>query len=501
MRPVLCVPLVLAAALPAVAQSGETVRVRVLESAAPREVVLEAVSGSVKLDVDGRRVGEIRRGERATVSYSSSGVTMRAGRGAVSGARARVSGDRFRVRVGDADRQYAGELIVRTVGSHLELVNETPLRPYVASVVASELGFDVTEAAKAQAILARTYALRRLGADGTFDLDDHQGSQVFRGLTTITATSRLAADGTAGEVLTYAGDLAEATYFSSSGGHTANNETVWRSAPVPYLRGVPDPYDSRSPHHTWTTRLPKRQVLSALESVVGRGATGIVVEEQSRSGRVTQMRAIGAERPTFTGAQFRRHVNAVLGWRTIRSTKFDLSIEGNQYVLRGKGFGHGVGMSQYGAIGQAREGRSYQDILTYYFTGARVEGGRALPGPLTTTEPIRRDPEPEDESLSLHSRYLLTDPRRQDASHGRNSAPGDGSSPSGEPVQETAPQSRDDRAGDRRQGGDRRTRADRRESSVRQTSTRRRTDRRQSTDRRQATAQTPPAELADRTAW
>ena len=238
--------------------------------------------------------------------------------------------------------------------------------------------------------------------------------------------------------------------------------------------------------------MSKHQALEALTSVVGRGATGIVIEERSRSGRVTRMRALGAARPIVTGAQFRRQINAVAGWRTVKSTKFDLSLEGDRYVLRGGGFGHGVGMSQYGAMGQARVGRTYRDILSYYFVGTVLEGGRALPRPvLTAAEPIRPPEEPDPETVDLHSRYLLTEPRGRASRH----RPGSGTSPPpGDPMQEAAPSSRDDRVGDRRSGVDRRAAAGRQTAG-----------RRQSSDRRQTAYQAPAAETADtdqrRAAW
>lgn len=455
-------------AAPAAAQSDSTVRVRLLGTDVPREVSVEAAEGRLSVEVDGQRAGEAAAGDRVAIAQGASGVTVRVAGRSVAGQSARVLGERLRLRAGAVDREYTGALAVRAVDARLEIVNQTPLSPYVASVVASELGFDVMEAAKAQAVLARTYALRRRGAKPTYDLDDHQGSQVFRGLATITATSRHAADGTDGEVLTYSGALAEGTYFSSSGGHTADNEAVWNGVPLPYLRGVTDPFDSVAPDHTWQTTASKPQVLGAISALVGGRVTGLQIEARSRSGRVTRMRAIGGARADLTGAQFRREVNAVAGWRTIRSTKFDLSVEGDQYVFRGQGFGHGVGMSQYGAIGQARSGRDYRDILTYYFTGAMVEGGRALPEPVIAVRaPIRREEPEPDRNARLPSRYILSDPRGE-ATDLAESRRGEGSGgdpvPVGDPLQETAPQSTDQRqqVGDRRSGLDRRAMADRR---------------------------------------
>lgn len=482
MRSICCGSIaLLLAALPVTAQSDPTVRVRLLGSESYQEIEVEAVSDIVRIEVDEREAGALRSGERVTIARSSSRVTASFGNQSMSGQTVRVLGQRLRLRVGRIDREYAGELAVRSVGSKLDIVNASPLRPYVASVVAAELGFDVPEAAKAQAVLARTYALRRLGSNPTYDLDDHQGSQVFRGVGTITATSHLAAESTEGVVMTYSGRLADGTYFSSSGGHTADNESTWSSTPVPYLRGVPDPYDEGSPHHSWETSIPRPQALSALSSVVGTGATGIVIEERSRSGRVTRMHALGASRPAITGAQFRRRINAAKGWRTVKSTKFDLSLEGDQYVLRGGGFGHGVGMSQYGAMGQARLGRDYRHILAHYFTGVVLEGDHALPSPpVAVSEPIRTPSEDRQESLGLHGQYLLLDPRGRVTQDRPGS--GSGGSPPGDARRETAPSSKDDRTGERRSGRDRR-----------EASGRAGPGRRQSTDRRQTVQETPPA--------
>ncbi|MEM0962346.1 MAG: SpoIID/LytB domain-containing protein [Bacteroidota bacterium] len=508
MRALICSLAALALLVPSTsAQSEPVVRVRLLSSNAPAEAHIESLTGALAVESEGRLVG---RGSGVRLASSRDGVEVRLAEASATGAQVRVTGERLRLRAGRIDREYTGALTVRADGDRLEIVNATPLAPYVASVVAAELGFDVLEAAKAQAVLARTYALRRLGSDREYDLDDHQGSQVFRGIGTVTGTSQLATDGTAGEVLTYAGDLAEGTYFSSSGGHTADNEIVWRGAPLPYLRGVPDPYDADSPHHRWRTAVPKTQVLDALTPAVGAGATGLVVEARSRSGRVTRMRALGAPRPLLTGAQFRRRVNAVAGWRTIRSTKFELSVRGDEYVLQGGGFGHGVGMSQYGAMGQAQAGRSYRDILTYYFTGARLDGGRALPAPsISVAEPLRpsRDERPSQQPSPAYSRYVQAEIRDLTL-RGTQGPTGGSDTSAGDPVREVAPQTRNDRVGERRSGQDRRSGIDRRQqtrphagSEQRQDSGRRRSDRRQITDRRQQ-ADTPVHEASDRRgAW
>ena len=373
-------------AVPAFAQSvAPEIRVRILSQEDPSEVQIEPMDGPVRIMLEGTEAGTLRPGDRATLTRAGSVVRARFRGADVSGTSFRLDGD-VRLRTGRIDREYPGALAARIADGRLELVNHAPLEPYVASVVQSEFGFASLEGAKAQAILARTYALRRIGAHATYDLDDNTSAQVYKGSGITRDVSLRAALDTQGEVLTYRGELADAYYFSSSGGHTADNDLVWNGDPVPYLRGVPDPYDTAAPDHTWRTSASRSTVLDALSRRFGGRVEGLAIQRRSRSGRVLEIELIGGTR-TISGAQFRQAVNAVVGARTVRSTRFDVSVEGDQYVFRGGGYGHGVGMSQYGALGQARAGRTYRDILAYYFAGTEVRtpGGAWPPSVLVAS--------------------------------------------------------------------------------------------------------------------
>lgn len=372
----LAVPLLVALAFsagPALAQEP-AVRVRVLSREAPPAVEVSAEAAPLAVVVDGRTVGTLGPGAALRVVPSGAGVEVEGGGVRGRGGRVVVAGPGVRVRAGRTDRRYAGSLEATAAAGRLELVNEAPLEAYVSSVVASEYPFREIEGAKAQAVIARTYALRRGGAGGAYHLDDHTGSQVYRGTDAETETSRRAAAETRGEVLRYGGALAETPYFSSSGGHTADNESVWAGAPLPYLRGVADPYDAASPHHAWETTVDAGRLHSALSDRFGGRVTGFSVARQSRTGRVVEVALEGAGRPTISGGQFRSAVNAALGAKTILSTRFEVARDGGAYVFTGGGFGHGVGMSQYGARGQALAGRSYRDILAFYFAGTALAG-------------------------------------------------------------------------------------------------------------------------------
>ncbi len=369
------------------AEAGPVVRVQILDAVDLGRPTLEAVGSNGTIHIDGMLVETALQGERIQLSRDGSRVDVLVAGQRRSGREVRFDASEIRVQTGRTDRRYPSQVTARIDGGALKLVNHAPMELYVASVVASELNFPEIEAAKAQAVLARTYASRRRGHNAAFDVFDDQRSQVYRGLATTTSTSRRAAQDTAGETLTYNGEIADAYYFSSSGGHTANNESIWAGAPIPYLRGVPDPYDTVSPDHTWRTSAPKRDVLRRLSSQYGGSVRGVHVERRSYNGRVLSVRLEGANRETITGSQFRRAVNAAVGRRTVRSTRYDISLDGDRYVFSGGGFGHGVGMSQFGAVGQARAGRSYREILAHYFVGTDVSGGtgpmvaRAGPSP------------------------------------------------------------------------------------------------------------------------
>ncbi|MEL6614532.1 MAG: SpoIID/LytB domain-containing protein [Bacteroidota bacterium] len=374
---------------------AQDVRVRLFGGNTGSKVHLSSPDGPLDVTVDGRPLASARRGERVDVEVGPDGLRIAAEDVRTDGRRVEVTGSgSIRVRSGRYDRRYTGSVHLTRVGRTIRAVNHVPMEPYVASVVASEYPFSEIEGVKAQAVLARTYALRHRGDHDDYDVEDTQRSQVYKGVETVTAISQEAAELTRGQVLTYAGQVVEAVYSSSSGGHTANNEAVWGTSPVPYLRGRPDPYDRDAPDHRWTTSADASAVHRALSRYAG-GVTGVRVVERSPSGRAVSV-SLSPSGKRISGTQFRSAVNAALGWRTIRSTHIDISASGGRYTFRGRGFGHGVGMSQYGARGHARAGASYEEILRFYFQGTDLafhDGTGLTSAPLASRpEGLRRKP-------------------------------------------------------------------------------------------------------------
>jgi len=382
----------------------DEVRVRLFEEAAPRALVVSAEQGLVFLAGAGpdNVLAELAPHQQATIRMRGADLHVTLGETAFYALSLRIlphDGALLDVEVAEgrtpvAPRRYPGRLTVSIDPSDtptIRLINHVALDAYVACVVAREYGFEDLEGAKAMAVLVRTFVLRAAGTLGdAYDIVDHRLAQQYDGMIPLTDAAREAARQTEGEVLTYHGELVEAVYFSSSGGHTADNDAVWEGRPVPYLRGVSDPYDAASPQARWHTALPRRQLLDALSEQYDLDAEGFYIGERSRDGRVQTVQLIhgdGIAREIPSNG-FRLLVNHRFGQNSLKSTLFDVRRTGNAYVFEGRGFGHGVGLNQHGALEMARQGFGYRDILAFYFTDVTVQQrGEATPQPFLKETP------------------------------------------------------------------------------------------------------------------
>ncbi|MEB3357960.1 MAG: SpoIID/LytB domain-containing protein [Synechococcales bacterium] len=273
------------------------------------------------------------------------------------------------------DKWYRGRTQVVATGSGLTAINVVDLEHYLYSVVGSEMPTNwPLEALKAQAVTARTYVLykRQRGTNPLFDVGDTTTWQVYGGLAKEASTTQAAVEATRGQVLTHNGQLIEAVFHSSSGGHTENVEDIW-SSPRPYLRGVVD-FDQGAPVFQWMEQVSAadlRQKISGVGNVLS-----MTPEQTTPRGRIVTMRVTGdTGSRVIRGDELRR----ALG---LRSTLFTVTPQfgrvasaGNVasaptvFFISGRGFGHGVGMSQWGAYGMAAHGYNYQQILGHYYQG------------------------------------------------------------------------------------------------------------------------------------
>lgn len=392
------------------AQSDRIVRVRLFDLANPEMVQITGEDGAVRLYAEDftDELLRLSEGEKAVITRANGQLHVKAGDLALFARDLRVEAEPggevvLDVEGGDAasePRRYQGIMRVEldNSGSELLLVNEIGLEDYVAAVVSTEYGFDDIEGAKAMAVIIRTYTLAIMDKyDGEYDHVDHTLSQVYRGTERITPTIREAVRLTQGEVLEHEGRLIEAVYFSFSGGHTADNETVWDSKPLPYLRGRPDPYGSASPHREWTFRVSRARLLSALAAAFG-DVNGFVIGDRGDDGRVTTVDLLDASggRRTVRSNEFRLVLLKQFGASSLRSTMFTARRAGEEYVFEGKGYGHGVGLSQWGAHELGQRNTPYEEILDYYYTDVRLtrlDGGEPTPQPPVQVVVERTDEE------------------------------------------------------------------------------------------------------------
>lgn len=266
---------------------------------------------------------------------------------------------------------------VDVIRSDTQKTESVPLEEYVAGVVAAEMPASFEkEALKAQAVAARTFILTQTlkGMDVTDTVDD----QVFKDeedqkemwgadFETNKAKIEEAAQETEGEVLIYDGEPITAAFFSSGNGQTENAEEYWQSA-EPYLISVASPWDAAAPNFEQEVVLTKQEVEEKLGvSLPGSGVVGAVIKKTT-GGRIG---SIAIDGKTFTG----REIRETLG---LPSADFQMTVSDADVVITTKGYGHGVGMSQYGANGMAKEGKDYQDIIAHYYPGTVINDAQTF---------------------------------------------------------------------------------------------------------------------------
>jgi SpoIID/LytB domain protein len=218
---------------------------------------------------------------------------------------------------------YRGALEVVPTNSDagsLNAINAVPVDQYVKGVIPNESPASWPQAAlRAQAVAARSFALSAQVSGNGFDLYDTVSSQVYEGLDSETGSTNLAADATRGQVAMYGGKIAE-TYFSAcSGGHTESVQNVFFGPSVPYLVGVPDPYDYYCPLHTWTLRFSGPQISAELSGYLNGRLQRVVVTQRGASPRIVWARLYGSGGMSkIRGDQLASALGAYDRWMTFR---------------------------------------------------------------------------------------------------------------------------------------------------------------------------------------
>ncbi len=293
-------------------------------------------------------------------------------------------------RQGRSAKTVKSDHIIKVYFPEQQKTVEMRLEVYLKGVVAAEMPAEFElEALKAQAVAARTYAVKNMTAFGGSGLAEQPGADVSInykqsqawlneealkkrwGSNYVKFWDKVsqAVEETSGEVATYNGEFIQAVYHSTSGEKTASAKEVW-GFDYPYLQSVPCTWDQRSPRYYGKKEFsfaqveqllgPETQVVAAMQN---NSSGAMAILNTTESGRVGQIR-IGSK--VLSGADVREKLD-------LRSNNFNVELKDNKVVVNTIGYGHGVGLCQYGANGMAKEGMDYRQIITKYYTGVALK--------------------------------------------------------------------------------------------------------------------------------
>ena len=304
------------------------------------------------------------RADRVRASAVASGVE-------VDGRRAFAFRLRSEAPIRVNGRQYPSVVEVVRYGDGLAVVNELPLENYLAGVLRAETGDRwPLEALKAQAIAARTFAAyqRTISGSRPFHILASVAHQGYAGRVPADSPAWTAVRETAGQVLHWEGDLFPAFFHTESGGWTEDPRLVFAARNMPGLKPVRCEFSKGSPHYYWKLDLR----LAELSETLGRNdvavgpVTAVEVTERTSSQRASVVTVKGTRGSArLRGNDFRR----MIGYDTLKSTLFAVAVDGEVAHFSGRGYGHGVGLCQYGAKGMADKGYTARQILDFYYPG------------------------------------------------------------------------------------------------------------------------------------
>jgi stage II sporulation protein D len=355
-------------AMPAAAQD-----IRVGLSQGASEVIVGSSVPTSLLDGNGRVLGQIPALQGFSATTAIGGVGLAGKKAWQITLKPKENGFIYA-----GGRWYRGEVnLVRESGG-ITVINRLNIEDYLASVIGKEMyNTWPQEALKAQAVASRSYAVFKLHRPKSklFDVLDTTTSQVYVGLAGEANSTQEAVKATTGQVLMYQGKVIEAVFHSSSGGHTENSENVWQNI-VPYLRGVAD-FDQSSPSYQWTLNLTPAQLRQRIPGVGD--ILSMMPAKSSSTGRILMLKVQGTK-----GARLIKgtEVRKALGLKsTLFTAKPEFGLVAGKsgaskptsFLISGRGYGHGLGMSQWGAYSLATQNKTYKEILMHYFQGTALK--------------------------------------------------------------------------------------------------------------------------------
>jgi stage II sporulation protein D len=272
-------------------------------------------------------------------------------------------------------------------------IRKVPLETYVQAAILSEFAppggdADIVERMlEVQAVIGRTYAIAHFGRHESegFDVCATTHCQLFE--PSRLTTSRWAAQSadavhrTTATVLWFGSGPAEALFHADCGGRTSRADDIWRGMGRPYLISVVDDGPAENAHAVWRYEAADAAVAAALNkdprTRVGARLNGIQVLERDAAGRAEQVALHGSQERIVRGEDLRDVLSQTFGGRSIKSTWFTVQHAGGAFIFEGKGFGHGVGLCQAGALARIRAGAKLPAVLEVYFPGTRLVALRA----------------------------------------------------------------------------------------------------------------------------
>lgn len=273
-------------------------------------------------------------------------------------------------------KPYRGYFSIVRSGNKINVLNILSIEDYIKGVIPKESspGWHI-ESLKAQAVISRTYTLANLNKHDKegFDMCAGTHCQVYGGAEAEAVSSNKAVAETAREVLIYEDKLAQTVFHANCGGRTEDPRYVWdwSSTTPPYLEGVKCGYCDEAPHSSWEIALDESFIRKKLSGYKVGQIKSIKVKGTTPAGSAKDIEVLHERgNLTFNAYKFRLTVDA---WK-IKSTTFEsIKKEGSKFVFKGKGWGHKVGLCQWGAKGMADSGKKYKQILQHYYPKTKIE--------------------------------------------------------------------------------------------------------------------------------
>lgn len=276
----------------------------------------------------------------------------------------------------EIELKYASNKVVRVKREKKNIIETIPLEEYIVGVLAGEMPINFhIEALKAQAVASRSYVLNKIenNKDKDYDVVDTIMNQVYLDSdylksvwknTYLTKINKLktAVNETFGEYLDYNGSIINAMFFSTSNGYTEDSKNVF-GFEVDYLKSVTSPWDEQTSTAFSATKEISLQEFYDKLNLPYQEKLSIEIIERSNTNRILNLKINGIE---FTS-------RALYNKLSLKSTDFNIIQHGTNVTIKTKGYGHGVGMSQYGALGMAKEGKTYQEILSHYYKNTKIK--------------------------------------------------------------------------------------------------------------------------------